>query len=104
MIWRSIVSTLLICMLGASFPGCTSIKRVTHPSELSYMTDPIRVLTKDGSLYRLKGYFLRDSLLIGSGSLEKPDERRNFQGQLKISDIEYIQASKINTLNSRTKL
>ncbi len=94
MLRKSVFFVLLVAAISAFSDGCTTTETITRRSQL---TDPvgtgtIRVLTNDKTLYELNNYILTDSLLIGVGSLQKNGERLQFRGQLRLSNIAYIQA------------
>jgi len=82
------VTFLLLAFLG----GCTSVTNITHRSQLanSVKTGEIKVLTKDGTRYRLTNYQVTDSLLSGTGLVERNGVREYHLEILRLSDIKYI--------------
>lgn len=98
MIWKSISTIVLLVGLLLLQEGCTVWEEVTRRSQLDHPleTGPIWVLTKDSTLYALSNYRLQDSLLIGVGSAERQGTRRDFSGQLAVSNIQYIQSRNTN--------
>jgi hypothetical protein len=94
MLRKKIQLALLACTLAALYYGCTTTQEITRRSQLANPeeTGAITVLAKDTTFYELRSYRLTDSLLIGSGSLERAGKRLSFSGELKLSDILYIQA------------
>ncbi len=96
----SIAAILLLVVGQASNQGCTVSKDITMRSELARpdKTGPIAALTKDSSTYLFDTYELRDQVLVGSGSVRKNGEERNFSGEVKLADIGYIRATDVNVL------
>jgi hypothetical protein len=92
-----------IAIVGAAIlfnDGCMVNQRITRRSEIGDPLDkgPLMILTKDSSLYTLTNYKLKDSTMVGSGSVRKQGTVQNFSGELKFADIGYIQAQSSNAL------
>jgi hypothetical protein len=94
MLRKKIHLALVVCALLAPYHGCTTTQELTRRSQLAnpQETGVITVLTKDTTLYKLENYHLTDSLLIGIGSSERAGRHASFSGELKLTDILYIQA------------
>ena len=90
---KKIPLALLACTLAGLYYGCAT-QEITRRSQLANPeeTGVITVLTKDTTLYELENYHLTDSLLIGVGSSERAGTHASFSGELKLTDILYIQA------------
>jgi hypothetical protein len=94
MLRKKVYLALVVCALLALYHGCTTTQEITRRSELANPeeTGVITVLTKDTTLYELENYHLTDSLLIGIGSSERAGKHASFSGELRLTDILYIQA------------
>jgi hypothetical protein len=94
MLREKVYLVLVVCALLALYHGCTTTQEITRRSELANPeeTGVITVLTKDTTLYQLENYHLTDSLLIGVGSSERAGKHASFSGELRLTDILYIQA------------
>lgn len=81
---------IVIVLVG----GCTTRESITRRSQLADPLElgPIKVLTKDTTLYELTTYRVVDSILVCSGTLRKGSRSERFVGTLNLTDIAYIQA------------
>ncbi len=90
--------SLVLLVLALLAEACTVSRIITRKSELMERaaTGDIDVLMHDGTRYTLENYKLKDSLLIGRGISERDRVRSRFEGQLKLSDIDYIKTESIH--------
>lgn len=98
----TILPTLLLLMAClVTGDGCTSTSKITRSSELAnpLETGEITVLTTTGSRFDLTNYRVTDSTLVAAGTLagENPV---NFSGEIRWSDISYIQTTRFSLLKS----
>jgi len=93
-------SILIGLFITGLLTGCTVTHKVTRRSELMnpLITGPITVLMKNKTQYKLETYFLRDTVLLGRGIEATVSGKRPFDGELKLSEIGYVQSNETSFL------
>jgi len=88
----------LLCVLIAVYGGCMSTEKLTDITRLNNPreTGPITVLTRNGDRYKLSNYRLTDTALYGQGALEKKGGPIPFKGELKLSQVRYVEIQKLD--------
>jgi hypothetical protein len=89
-----IIVSLLVIALATN--SCVSVDAVTHRYQLenSDSTQSLSVLTRDGSIYRLKEYSLEGASLRGRGMRDALGRELPYEGVLSLDDIEYAQVER----------
>lgn len=102
MLCKSLYIALLTWSFVSVHAGCVWNEKITRRSELAdpLNTGVITVLTKDSTMFELNAYRLTDSALVGAGSSRKDGKLQQFYGQLRLSDIAYIQTSHSDVLKT----
>ena len=93
-------------MLAVTLGGCRGTEKITRASQLkdTWESGTLKVLMKDGSIYVLESYALKDSMLLGSGQITSVDPKKEFTGRLNVHDIAYIEARYSSILNDAAKI
>jgi hypothetical protein len=80
------------------FEGCTATYPTTMESQLKGLKGigPIRALTLDSTLYTFESFTYTDSLLSGTGTLERREERLPFKGSVPFRRIVFIERTEMS--------
>ncbi len=83
---------ILITLLISGCYVSEDIKTKNEFDKKSQTTSKFSILTKDSTKYFLHHPTLIDSIIKGKGWMEKGDVSEDFEGEIKLSDVLYIQA------------
>jgi hypothetical protein len=86
--------------------GCTVSRPITRRSELLDRNNdhPITVLVRDGRTFEFVRYTLADSMLCGTGRVQKGGVCRPFSGEVPLDSIDAIEARSTNILRGAVAL
>lgn len=95
---KIIIKTICWFIFISYLSGCTTTEIIQYKAELnnSDISGDITVVTKDSAEYTLKEYKLVDSLLYGTGNVNKNDINNIFNGKININDIVSIEGEKVS--------
>jgi hypothetical protein len=95
-----IAASTVISLLALQ--SCMVREPVRHESELHQVPGraTLVLLGRDGSLYRLPEFSVRDSVVTGSGTVENDSGSRAFTGAITFDEIEYAQIERLSIMGS----
>jgi hypothetical protein len=97
---------IVLSLLGAGvflllIPGCFETKEITTYGDLvDAAPSPVRIMTVDTTIYDLDRFTCIDSLIEGAGNHLVAGARVPFSGRIPMSDIVYIQSTRLNILGT----
>ncbi|HEY5535322.1 MAG TPA: hypothetical protein VIL99_10360 [Ignavibacteria bacterium] len=99
---NTIYKSMLYIFVVVVFASCTTTREITSTRELENFkeTGDVTVVTKDSLKYVLKYYFLKDTVLVGKGTLQTKDSLKSFDGKINFKDIKYVECQKTDLLKT----